>query len=158
MPLREERVSQPGRELQCSPVLACGLDQHVLPAVRGCADHVNFLRVAQSALGEFRLLQGSLRFMQFEIRIREPEMRLPVVGLSLQCRFEVIRSLTRLVKVVQHVTAIHIGCDHFGVACKRLGKVLPRLLAESLVLVNVALKQRNIRLLRENVEIVRRQT
>src|ERR1035437_1409262 len=109
-------------------------------------------------LCQFCLPQGYLRFMQIEAGIGESQVRFAVARFSLEGRFEVRRGRLRLVKIVQHVAAVHICRNHLGIPIQRLSKVLPRLIKESSMLMHITLQQRNVGLFWKNVDILCRQS
>src|SRR5580658_3363503 len=82
-------------------------------------------------------------------------MRLSVLRLALKRRIEIRGRCLRLMEIVQKVSAIDIRGDHTRIAIQRLGKILPRQFTFSFVLVHIAGKQRNIRLLWQDAFVLR---
>ena len=58
-------------------------------------------------------------------------------------------------KIVQHKAAVHVCRNHIGIPIEYLGEVLPRLFAESFMLVHIAFQKRNVWLVRKNIDILR---
>ena len=84
-------------------------------------------------------------------------MRLAVVRFPLQCRLEVRFRRLRLMQIMEHVTAIDV-CGHYvGIAVQSLGKIQPRLIELSLMLVYITGQQRNVRLFGKDLVLLRGQ-
>src|ERR1700733_2045820 len=84
-------------------------------------------------------------------------MGFPIVRLPLQSSFEIFCGRPWLAKVIQHVAAVNVCRDNGGISVQDIGEVLPSLLAQSLMLVYVTLKERNIRFLGKNVVVFSRE-
>ena len=63
----------------------------------------------------------------------------------------------RAAKIVQHVSAIDVGRDHFRIALDRLGEVLDGEFRLPVVLVHVAGEERNVGLLGEDIHVLLRE-
>ena len=74
----------------------------------------------------------------------------PVVGSQLQRGIEILRSLLRILHVVQCVSAIDVSFHHPGIALNGSGVVVTRFVQQLRVLVNMTLDQREVRLVRQN--------
>ena len=82
--------------------------------------------------------------MKLQIGERQPEVRLAVVALQLQCGLKILGGLVGLAEIVQHETAIDISGGHFRIALKREREVLERRVQIAIVRVHVAGNQREI--------------
>ena len=82
-------------------------------------------------------------------------MRLTVVRLQFESGLKIRRRRLGLAKVVLHISAVDIGSHCVGFPMNGFSKVGNRLLVEPPVFMNVAGKQRNIGLFRQNVPVFR---
>ena len=62
--------------------------------------------------------------MKLQIGERQPEVRLAVIALQLQCGLKILGGFFGLAEIVQHEPAIHIPGGHFRIALKRKREIL----------------------------------
>src|SRR6185437_1629853 len=88
--------------------------------------------------------------VKFQIGKRQSQVSGTVVGRELNGLIEISGGLLSVVEIVQHVSAIYIGLHHFRVSLHGTGEVVGGLLQQPVLLVHIAIQQRNVGFLRQD--------
>ena len=134
------------RELQSQVIFGRGFVQLPPLPVGRAANQMESFRVPQIAFRQLRFFQGQLRPMQIEIGIGQAKVSFTVLRIALERCLEVGYCGPRFSQIVQDIPAVHVSRDHVRIALQGLGKIRPRLLELSIVLVHITGEKREIRL------------
>ncbi len=85
-------------------------------------------------------------------------MRFGALGITLHGLLEISSRTPGLTKIVEYIATIGIGGHNIRIPVERLAKLRRRLIQVAIVLVDVAGEQRNIRIFREGICILRGQS
>ncbi len=151
---REVERSIIGSKLQGRAIFVRGFRQHAPLPVSCRPNQVYGLRIAHILFCQLHLPQGYLGSMQIKVGIGESQVCFAVVWFPLEGRFEIGRCGSRLVQVMQHVSAVDVRRNHIRIPVQRRSKILPRLIKLSVMLVHIAGQQRNVRLFSKSVAVL----
>ncbi len=127
-----------GRIFQGGTIFGSGLHQQSVLPIGGRPNQVNGHRITHLLFRKLHLSQGDSGTMHIQAGVGQPQMSFAILRFELEGRFEIRSGSSRLVQVMQHVSAVHIRRNHVGIALQGFAEIFLRLLQISILFVHIA--------------------